>query len=160
MSDLDEVHALLHQLEDLFAQYGRQAERENAGFHIGRLFRHWVSYEPGKMDSVCQTLLDGVKDTVEQLTVSLRVLSETDPAAAEQAAITSVRLLLIQDEQASSSESALFFQAVAPECEPLLEFLPRVALAQIRKQLLEKTPQKMMFPKERVLLSRIESLLR
>lgn len=159
MSDWNEVNALLHQLEDLFAQYGRQTEREDAGFGMGRLFRHWISYEPGKLDSACQTLLDGVKDTVEQLAGSLRVLSQTDRAAAEQAAVMSVRLLLTQDEQAANSESALFLQAVAPECEPLLEFLPQTALTQIRVQLLEKTPYKMMFPKERALLKRIDSLL-
>ena len=52
-----------------------------------------------------------------------------------------------------------YLLAAEYQCAPLLPYLPREALERWRAELLRRTPRRMIFPKERELLARIETLM-
>ena len=150
---ITEAEALTARPQELYAVYAQSLQAEKPSF--SRLFRHWLSYDPGKIDAASQALLDGVRGTTAQLVSLLETCEAPAPAA-----LAAVRLLLEQDESAPTPAAALLFQAAAPECAPLLRFLTAEQLGIVRRRFLAKTPRSRMLPRERELLEQMDALLK
>lgn len=153
-------------LEDIRAHYRRYAEDCRGlsasgapGRSLARLFRHWISYDPQAAEPVHTAFLDGLSALVEELAGVLEAGVREDPAACQAAACQAVELLLDPRPRGAGADHASYLLAAEYQCAPLLPYLPREALERWRAELLRRTPRRMMFPKERELLARIETLM-
>lgn len=161
MSETPEARAqaLARELEAHYRAYRENAHaRAEKGFF--RLFQHWFSYDAQWAEPVHQAFLDGVSQLVSALAEALEALLRRNPEGSQSLALQAVQVMLEPKSRDAKSERDWYLLIAEYQCSPLLPYLSREDLQRFRDEMLERTPRRLMFPKQLALLEQTEALLR
>lgn len=157
-----------NQAEDLIGQLDRHyfeycekyQKKKKSKSKIANLFGKWFSsFEPSSLDPMHQEFLKGIEQIISELTISLKQLEQKDPNLCHAIAEKAVGRLMIP-KPAKEKTTAEWYMTVAEyQCSPLLSYLCREDLKHYRDLMLERTPRRLMFPKQRLLLEQMEEIM-
>ena len=129
-------------------------------FHLQAGTVHALMGENGAGKSTLMKVLAGVhKCDAGEIAIEGRPVEIDSPAKARELGIAMIHQELSPVSEMSVAENPAICWPRSTSAPPLLPYLPREALERWRAELLRRTPRRMMFPKERELLARIETLM-
>lgn len=161
-SNPDDAAVALDLLNALGAVYHEMTVKEKARGPKGlqQMFSGWFS-SGGRyavpMEQVA--FFAQVESIVTRLTSVLGCLRETDPARCHAYTRQALELLLSLGSDKAPSGGATYLIVAGYQSAALFSFASPGDLEQIRKELLRRTPRRMMFPKEREMLAQMETVI-
>lgn len=157
-----QAEELLHQLNRHYADYlEKYQDQQRSQSLFAKLFGKWfTSLEPSSADSLHQDFLAGVERIVSGLTATLKQLELSDPHLCQTLAEKAVDRLMMPKPEKEKTQAEWYMAIAEYQAEPLLPYLSREALQRHRDLLLKRVPKRMMYPRQRQLLERVEELIK
>lgn len=157
---MEAAEKLVERLSDVCTEYAHGKETEtNLKKGFAHMFRHWVSYNSDRMEPEDEKYLADVRELIAELKSAFDELSHSDIESVRKLSGQAVEVVLFP--HVSARREKQWFQVVVGyECEPLLDFLSAEDLKQVCELMIQRTPKRLMLPRELQLLKKAESLLK
>lgn len=154
-----EAERLAAQLSELCRNYASGNHEKRAGSAFARIFRHWISYDAGRIEAEDSRFLNEAGRLTYDLAEALASLSQEDLAAAQRIAAGAVGGLLFSGPAKPLTDRDWYLTAAGYESEKLFLYLSREDLSRVRDEMCRRTPRRLMFPRQLELLKAVETLL-
>lgn len=153
--------SLLEQLSEIYSQYQNSDERQlKAKYGITRLFRKWfVSYNSTVVDTMNQEFLDNVESILDKLCTELEQLSYDTKELCNDYAAKALNLMLTPKPTKYKTTVEWYMTIAEYQCACLLPYVATDELKQIKDKWLERSPIRLMYPKQRELLNNMEKCI-
>lgn len=157
-----QAEELLGQLERTYTEYYEKSQQQEQKKDIATiLFGKWFSSASGAYtDIVHQNFISETERIVTELAVALKELEKEDPGLCNTIAFKAAGCMIRPEKMRNKTDADWYIIAAENMCLPIVPFLSREGLEHYRDFMLSRAPRRMMFPKQKELLGKIEELLK
>ncbi len=151
---------LIERLFTTYREYNEKAydQKQKRGF--GRLFGKWISrQDPLVISQDNKEFLGAIASIVDELTSILASLEGSEPFLCSEYACKALEIMLSQKPSKGESEAEWYLIVAEYQSTALLGYASADDLARFRDRLLERTPKRLMLPKQREMLASMTTMI-
>lgn len=152
--------SLLDRLSQVYFSYQENGHRKmKTMYGITRLFRGWFSYNAAAIDSLHQDFLNDVESIINELSTTLKTLSQDAPDICNAYAAKAVDLILAPKPTKDKTAVEWYMTIAEYKCSALLPYLALDDLKRTKDNWLGRLPKRLMYPRQRELLKDMEKYI-
>ena len=147
------------QLNMLSEQYSTYANRQPQKKGLKDMFSKWVRNDAGQIDPADKEFLKNVEGLIEKLDKSLSKIAGVDRSHSEKLCGRALSIIFAPKSAKETNDTERYLTASEYLAPVLFEHASRDDLHRIRKELLDRIPKRLMFPKQRELVDVLDQML-